>query len=436
MFASIEEYKEGLENFGSVIRSYSDAALMFGTLKAELEKFGLRIIPDEYRAILTKESLLGIDSAKANSNQAVAVSLSAALNGNTAMLGKTEKDMAQDKSLSSVDVTTSTDAKISMVIFKGDKLEADYKDDVLKIYGILIDLNEPENQQFVDAGNKKGRTLNIYSDTPVIVIAPKKGRIHGIANYSKILPLHQDYEDAESFEKNKDNMPKPVYIDFSGSEDSDIFIPIQEAEINDVILNTCISRAGRDYTKVLYSDQQRNNVVLDNNKGQEQLDKYRELRKRPVHFKYLNREAEGISYFYAANQTVDVLRIDITSEISTSSYLKGMFTASADYNSVQKVITVIPPKYFDDTDFDEVYGLISGIGFKDKKKDKNSDVVIFMQYNDEEELKDYIAYHVPVLVFDKISEHITKVTSIRSEWNFRVYMVDKEFRFAEEAMKL
>jgi len=417
MFTSIDEYRDGINSIIQLIGGNNPKTAI--KAKSVLNGYGLKRIPDDYTFALTGKRVTDAEKERPK-----AVSLAEALKSGSAPNSQKLKNAGV---VYTIDVETGTGAKVSLALFKGDDLNIEYVDGEPKVYGIIIDMNCQENKQFIDLNGAIGRVLELKINIPTIIIAPKKGRIHGVVNYSNIVPLKQEIDGEDSSVKSR--VPADLFVDFN--ETNDIFIPIQDADIKDLILYSCISKVGKDYTKVIYSDQKRNNIRLGMPKGAEQLEKYRELRDKDAHFEYLNRELEGIAYFYAENQTVDTLRIDITSELSTSSYSKGFFTASADFKSVKKVITVIPPKFFDDTDFSDVADLIKGIGFKNSETDKGSDIDIYLQYEDESQLEDYITYHVPVLVFEKLSNGVTKVTSVREQWDFNVYMVDKTFKFCD-----
>lgn len=438
MFLSVEDYKSALKNLSQDLKSiYDRTTVLKIPITDYLTDYKIRKVDEDF---LSKD----VNDADFVNDSRVGVSLASALAGNTLNLGKTYSDVYKeelddDRNYSSIELETSTDAKIELVIFKGVDLNISFDDDgLLKVYAII--LRTDENPQFVDKGKHYGRTINLYSDITTFIYAPSDGVIHGIANYAKPLELVNDElkdelkKNGEYVEPVSDSLhPKDaVFVIYDGSER---LIPSQEGNIIDWEFYNGIKKLGYNYFDTIMKDFHYNNIKFT--EGSE-LEDIREAYKVPlVNYRYQNRENCALTSFYANKMNVDVLRLDITGTRSTTAF-KGLdsFTSVHDYCSVNKVFTVFPSEPSFGYEGYE-WGLdvmandfLVGMGYQKSKR------YVFIQAKNEEEFESRKKFIESSFNLIKLDDMYYEYICDYEDWNFRAFLVGPDFKFVDEVSKL
>jgi hypothetical protein len=440
MFSSVSEYKESLKVISSELKGFSERAGILGlSIKSLLTDYTFTSVDERF----FKKDFGG----EIVNDEKVGVSLAAALAGNLGNLGKTYGDLykasiEEDSVYSAIELSTSTGAKIELIIFKGDDMSMSFDEDgIVKVYGIIIRMDK--NKQFVNSGNFYGRTLNLYADVPTFVYAPSNGVIHGIANYSKVLDLANDEEEEDELntdtevnnsnstddtQKEKDMYPSDAIFVIYDS-DSERYIPREEGNIIDWDYYYGIVKMGYDYNTVLLKDLSKNNIQFP--EGSE-LEDIRQYYKKPlVNYKYQNRERCALTTFYADSQNVETLRLDITGTRSTvSAKSLDSFTSCHDYEKVDRVFTVIPNESFSYDIELNAADYIAGLGYRD------SDRLVFIQSRTYEELEDRVAYLKKSYLVDRIQDGLYQYKDEDRDWNFKAFLCGPDFKFVDEVPKL
>lgn len=433
MFLSIEDYNSALENLSRDLKAiYERTTVLKVPITDYLTDYKIRKIDEDF---LSKD--VG-DGGFVNDTK-VGVSLGAALAGNTLNLGKTYSDLYQQKLeddtyYSSIELETSTNAKIELVIFKGLDLNLSFDDNgLLKVYAII--LRADLNNQYVDKGKRlQGRTLNLFADVPTFIYAPEDGVIHGIANYSKVLELAND-ELKEELKRNGEYVESvsdsihpsdAVFIVYDGSER---FIPCQEGNVIDWEFYNGIKKLGYDYFNILMKDFHFNNIKFPEGSKLEEIRK--EYQTPLANYKYQNRENCALTNFYANKMNVEILRLDITGTRSTTAF-KGLesFTSYHDYGKVDKVFTVIPSEMYE-WDIDVMADdFLAGLGYTESKR------YIFIQAKDVEEFEARKQFIESSFNMIKLDDMYYEYTCDYATWNFRAFLIGPDFKFVDEVSKL
>lgn len=440
MFNNREEYVETLRTFSHDLKEIYNRATVLG--------LGISGFLQDYKVEKVDESFFNQDSGGGFVNDsAVKVSLQAALAGNMGNLGKNYSDVYYDQvqeesNLSALVVTTSTDVQIGLIIFKGDDLEISFdENDILKVYGIVVRMDN--NFALVDKGGHYGRTLNLYANVPTFIYAPSEGSIHGIADYSEVLRLKNDDSDEDDF----GNKPEPVvqekkeakgvesiypsnsiFVVFN-SADLDRFIPRQEGNIIDWEFYNTFKKMGYSYEQKVNQDLIYHNIKFKD----EAYNALKESFKKPlVNYKYLNRENCSLTTFYAVNQNVDVLRLDITSDRSTRSMkVTDSFTSSSDYSNVGLVFTVINDCAFSYDIEISAADFLAGIGYQNPTKR-----MVFIQADNVEELEARKYMLEQSYTIKKLQDEVYEYYLPNEPWEFRAFLIGPDFKFVDEVVKL
>ena len=432
MFLNRDEYDNALENLSRDLKViYDRTSILKMPIQDFLENYKIRKVDSDF---LSKDVI----ESEFQNNSKVSVSLSSALAGNLGNLGKTYGDLYQEsieesKNYSSIELETTTGLKVEFIIFKGLDLKLEFNEDgLLKVYGLIVRMDK--NPSLVDVLNKMGRTLNLFVDIPTFVYAPSNGTIHGIANYSKVLELANDGDDdtLESKIRNSSsdsNLPdNAVFVIYNNAER---FIPRQEGNIIDWEFYNGIRKLGYDYNDILLKDLRADNIKFPKNSPLEEI---RESYKQPLmNYVYQNRENCSLTSFYALNQNVNTLRLDITSNHSVTSF-KGLdsFTSRHDYGKVNRVFVVIPNEK-DEFQYDiecMVNEHLSYMGFQDSKR------YVFIQARNSEDFIHRKAYLGCSYEMIDLGEEYCEYKANYANWDFRAFLVGPNFKFVDEVTKL
>lgn len=439
MFSSKDEYTSSLESIShKLYEIYGRVSVMKIDIRSMLSNYKVFKVDDRF--FQTNFGGEIVNDTK------VAVSLQEALSGNLGNMGKTYGELInmqqqQEKNRYAIELSTSTGAKIGLIIFKGDELALDFDENgLLKVYGIIIDMKK--NAQYVDKGNFYGRTLNLYADVPTFILGPVTGNIHGIANYSKVLDLANDEEKEEARRNNNKAVEQEtkehdeIYVVFD-NENPERYIARQEGNIIDFEYYYGISKRGEDFNRIVKKDIIEKNIKFVPEHGEvsleaERLAKIQEEYRQPlVNYKYQNRENCAITTFYADRMNVDVLRLDITGTRSTEAFggLVG-FTSSTEYGKVGTVFTVIPDEAFSYDVEINAADFLASLGYSAAKR------MVFIQSRFNLDLTKRVKYMQASYKVTKVEDGLYEYVDEDKEWPFRAFLCGPDFKFVDRVEKI